>query len=376
MIPLLDRYVVREMALPLLFGLAMFSTLLVVATALLKLVALLSRGAPLWAISELFCLRWVSLLPFVLPMAVLLAALLAFGRLSSDSELVAIQAAGTPLLRVGAAAMVIGLLLSVGSLLINERIVPTAARRAHRLEMVIQAAIKGGVRELDPERGFFYQDVERGVRQRTFNATRFDVDAGRMENVVFLEYAPDGNTVNLLVEAKWCEWDEADPTRWIFHDGQAKYLEQQTLQRYQVVQHFSEWAVKVNRTPKQIRASLKEPEEMTYYELSDYIEDLKRQGVSPKKLLEMEVERHRKLADPFICLVFALIGTPLGIRRQRGGTAVGLGLSILIVFGFYLLWSSARVLGENGTLPPLAASWVANGVGFLVGLGFTWRATR
>mgnify|MGYP000091365033 CR=1 FL=1 len=376
MIPLLDRYVTRELVPPLLFGLAIFSTLLTVATALLKAVTLLSRGAPAWAVWQLFLMKWVILLPLVLPMAMLLAAMLAFGRLSGDSELVALQAAGTPLLRVGRAPLVMGLILSIAGLLLTEHVVPGAAQRAHRLELVIAAALRSGTRDLDPSKGFVYHDVEGRVRRRTILAGGFNVDAGRLDHVVYLEYMPDGNKVRWLVEAEWCEWNEREPYRWLFHHGVIKYIEETTLNRYKPTVAFQRQEFTIRRTPRELRAGMKEPEEMTFYELSDYLEEMRRQGVSARKLRELRVELHRKIADPFMALSFALVGTPLGIRRPRTGSGVGLGLSILILFLFYLLWSSARVLGQGGSLPETVAAWLANVVILLLGLGLTWRATR
>jgi lipopolysaccharide export system permease protein len=75
-------------------------------------------------------------------------------------------------------------------------------------------------------------------------------------------------------------------------------------------------------------------------------------------------------------MVFALIGTPLGLRRLRGGAAVGLGVSILIIFCYYVLWHGTAVLGDNGQLPPLLASWLANMVGLGVGGVLVVRAAN
>ncbi len=66
-------------------------------------------------------------------------------------------------------------------------------------------------------------------------------------------------------------------------------------------------------------------------------------------------------------MLFAVIGAPLGLRRLRGGAAVGLGVSILIIFCYYVLWHGMSVLGENGQIPAVVASWIANVVGLVVG---------
>jgi lipopolysaccharide export system permease protein len=83
-----------------------------------------------------------------------------------------------------------------------------------------------------------------------------------------------------------------------------------------------------------------------------------------------------KLAIPFTSTVFALIGAPLGLRRLRGGAAVGLGVSILIIFCYYVLWHGMSVLGENGQLSPALASWLANIVGLGIGGFLVARAAN
>src|SRR5581483_6330705 len=111
-------------------------------------------------------------------------------------------------------------------------------------------------------------------------------------------------------------------------------------------------------------------------ELRRYIDNLREQGASTKILRELQVDLANKLAIPFTSMVFALIGAPLGLRRLRGGAAVGLGVSILIIFCYYVLWHGTTVLAENGQIPPALASWLANLVGLGVGGALVVRAAR
>jgi lipopolysaccharide export system permease protein len=118
---------------------------------------------------------------------------------------------------------------------------------------------------------------------------------------------------------------------------------------------------------------------MSYWELGEYIKELKRTNDRPqlKRLVrKLEVARQDKLSLPFASLMFAVLGTPLGIRRHRSGKALGFGISILVIFGYYTLWHSMSILGENGMVPPFVAAWVANVVALMVGLWLTIRASR
>src|SRR5207244_10610733 len=132
---------------------------------------------------------------------------------------------------------------------------------------------------------------------------------------------------------------------------------------YRATLSFETQSLALKKTPRQIVAEGKDAEEMSYQELRTYIVKLRDQGASMKTLRQLEVDLNNKLSIPFTSMVFALIGTPLGLRRLRGGAAVGLGVSILIIFCYYVLWHGMTVLGEHGQLPPWLASWLAEGVG-------------
>jgi lipopolysaccharide export system permease protein len=96
--------------------------------------------------------------------------------------------------------------------------------------------------------------------------------------------------------------------------------------------------------------------------------------VAPDALRRLEVGLYNKLAIPFASLVFALIGAPMGLRRPRSGNAMGLGLSIVLIFAYYIVWNGAGVMGQGGAITPLVASWLANAIGLLSGLALLWRA--
>src|SRR5256885_16833055 len=121
---LLDRYVFRELIGPFLFGLALFITVVVSGEYLFKLTGYIASGAPFLPVAELFGLRVIVVSVLSMPAAMLLAALLAFGRLSGESELVAIQAGGVPIYRVAYMSVALGLALSLAAFVINEFVIP------------------------------------------------------------------------------------------------------------------------------------------------------------------------------------------------------------------------------------------------------------
>src|SRR5207237_4995200 len=109
---------------------------------LFKLTSYIANGAPFLPVLELFGLRVVTVSVLSMPAAMLMATLLAFGRLSSDSELVAIQAGGVPLYRVAYMSVAFGLVVSLVAFVVSEFVIPPSAQTSRRLEAMIVAAIK------------------------------------------------------------------------------------------------------------------------------------------------------------------------------------------------------------------------------------------
>ena len=386
---ILDRYVARELIGPFLFGVAAFTLIFISGQYLFKLTSMVANGAPLADVTELLALRMVPLAIVTFPMATLLATLLSFGRLSGDMEVVAMMAGGISFGRIAVPAFTMGLIVSMFGLFANEVLVPPAGRAAKRTETRIgQVLAASGADISAPANGRYFEvhDYANGELERLVVAGGFDFAARRLDQVTYLEYGGKTHSerhVVLLVEAQRAYWNPQQRDSWVFENGVTRWLgddrtgsKAAASETYHYSVPFARESFHLNKTPQQIVAEGKDPEEMSFRELETYIRNLRDQSSSEKTLRELTVDLYNKLSVPFSSMVFALIGTPLGLRRLRGGPAVGLGLSILIIFCYYVLWHGASVLGGNGQLPPVLASWFANIVGLGVGGTLVWRAAN
>jgi lipopolysaccharide export system permease protein len=133
------------------------------------------------------------------------------------------------------------------------------------------------------------------------------------------------------------------------------------------VWRFQRIEITLQKTPEQVLSSQKKPEEMSYAELRSYIQALQDQNITREALRELEVDLHNKIALPFSSLVFTLIGAPLALRRPRGGAGGGLGVSVLILLLYYVVWHGMSIMAEAGQVAPLWASWTANLLGLVIG---------
>jgi lipopolysaccharide export system permease protein len=320
----------------------------------------------------LFGLKLVPMIVLTFPMAMLLATLLAYGRLSGEMEITAMAAGGIPFIRIALPAFVMGLAVSLVSLGINELLVPPSGRTSRVLEAAIARALqKKGVEALfvSPGKAVVIQDVEDGRLARLVVAQEFDVADRALRGVTMLQF--EEGLPSVWVQAESAVWEQGN--RWTFRNGRfqpwrgGRVPTGRKAANARSSGSFEELIFTIRKTPDQVVSSQKKPEDMSFAELRRYLEALKDQHVKPQALREMEVDLHNKLAIPFATLVFTLIGAPLALRRLRGGASVGLGLSVLIIFVYYVIWHWLSILAEGGQLAPFWASWTANLLGLMAG---------
>lgn len=380
---LLDRYIQGELLSPLVFGWSLFIVLFVFAINLFKLAQLAARGARPEVVAEMLGLRVILSSVICLPMAMLLACLMAFGRLSGDSELIATQAGGIPNLRVVWNAFLLGLALSIAGVAMNEYVIPPAGKRLQHVEDQIKLELRGRIaEELTDQKAFIIQDFEAGKLSRLVAAKKFEPAnppyPALLRDVTYIQY--EKGIVQTVVQAKRAEWMEPKPgqagqQRWDFIDANIQFLAAVTKGKRWIwdTPHAD---LVLNKTPQQISRDQKNADQLTYRELELRIREFKRNRARKKVVREMEVELERKLAVPFAAVVLALIGAPLGIRRQRSTAGVGIGVSLLIIILYYIGMSFLGVLGESGRIGPMEAAWGCNVVALFVGLYLTWRSSR
>jgi len=114
------------------------------------------------------------------------------------------------------------------------------------------------------------------------------------------------------------------------------------------------------------------PEEMSFRQLSSYIRQLKLMGERYSHLI---VQLHRKLADPFAALVLALLGIPFGLKPYKG-KSIGVGLSVIVIFVYYVVWHYTAIIGEKGLLNPYVAAYLPNILGLIAGILLLTRSPK
>lgn len=357
---LLDRYLSRELILPFLVGIAAFTAILMGTNMLFQLARMAATGVPIMTVLKLFFLGLPAIVVLTFPMAMLFSSLMAFGRLSGESEMVAMFASGINLYRMMVPVFVLSLGVAALTWEFNENIVPWSSRSALQLRTRIN--------QLPTQSRIIQPQFEDGQLVRLVVASEFDPRRGVLKGVFFIKF--EKNKPVFDVSAPEARFDP-EQGLWVFLNSTARQVTPDGVN----YAYTKETTYNIGKRPEEIQKNTTKPELMTYRELERYIQDRRRQGVPTG---DDEVNLQRKVALPFTSLVFAAIGAPLGIRpsRRSSGFGVGLGLSIIVIFIFYVLTSYLSVLGGQGILDPVLAAWLPNLITLALGIVLLYRAPK
>jgi lipopolysaccharide export system permease protein len=295
-----------------------------------------------------------------LPMASLLSSLLTFSRLSTNSELVALKAAGIPFHRILRPVFLASILVGIGALAGNETLVPFSNRAAENL-------MKFEVMREKPsllKEKVFLREESRGVLQRVIYLDQLKAREGTMKDVIIQEF--EGGRLSRISLADNGIWGDGE---WWLQDGQVFEVTREG--RVNPLLRFQRQKLQLNLTPAQVEKASRKPSEMSSTELLVQIALLSKEG---RNLAPLKVMFHLRLALPWASVVLAVLGASLGVRSSRAGPGIGFGLSVLIVFAYYVTMSFSRALGEAGYLFPAIAAWIPNVAFLLVGGYFARRA--
>ena len=341
---ILDRYIVREIFRHAFLGLIVFTFVLFVPQ-LVRLMELLVRHSGSGAqIAKLFLYIFPGVLIFTIPMAVLVGVLLGLGRMSADSEIIALTSLGISRQRMLVPVGVLALTGAIATGTLSLWLAPAAFRALRAIEtdlLASQASFQVQPRVFDerfPKRVLYVNDVSASGTQwhGVFLAEVGEESGAQLtlaENAIVIAEPKQGKLELHLQGGTTHEVSRRDPDHYSVTDfGQ------------------SDWPIEVTGLgPNPLRA-LSNPERPTRELLAE----------NGKNWREARVEFQRRLAFPFACLVFALVAVPLGAQPRRGGRAAGTLLSVLLIGLYYSLSVMGAGFAREGKLSPWTGIWLAN----------------
>jgi len=365
----MDRYIARELTLPFLFGVGAFSSIAVSIGALFELIRKVAEaGLPASLAFEIFLLSLPTFTVLAFPMSTLLATMMTFSRLSSDSELIAMRGCGVSVKRIVVPAVILSLLITALSFTVNEVVAPASTERA----AVLLARALNKEKPPFKEGNITFQQQEDDELIRFFHAESFD--GTTMKGITVVDFSQDESEDGLkqIVSADAATWDFAR-NLWEFSNGTIYAVSANGSFR-QIIR-FDQQDLQLPRTPLDLAKRPKKEEEMNIAETREYMNILKQTG-DEKAVRKLAVAIQRKYSIPFACVVFGLVGSAVGVRPQRTGKATSFGVSVVIIFGYYLLSFITSAMGEAGVVTPFIAGWLPLFLGLSAGLFLLAQVSR
>lgn len=374
-IPLLDRWLLTELTSPLLFGIAAFTAVSLSVGVVFELVRRVAEsGLPLMAAVQILCLRLPGFLVLSFPMATLMATLLAYSRLSGSSELTALRSVGVGTSRMVLPALALSLLMSGLTFVFNDMVVPhtnllsdVTLERALGKAMLTEKASNTLYSRFGRIR---YPDgVNRKQLTHLFYARNYL--AGEMQEVTVLDFSRLGQ--RQMLTARTGRWRQAEGV-WEFRNGRITNVDEKNGTTTSA--SFDRYLYPLSRDPLEVAKLPTDANLMTVGQ-ARRAERLLRESGNAKEARRLRVRIQEKFAFPAICLVFGLIGSSLGVRpHSRTSRSQGFGISVLLIFGYYLLSFIFSSLGITATLTPALAAWLPVVIGLSGGIWLLRQASR
>lgn len=398
---LLSRYILRAHIGPFLLAFSIITFVLVMDFIFEIANLIVSKGLGIFLVIEIFVLNLAWIVALSLPMSVLVATLMAFGRLSSDNEITGFRAGGVSFYRLLSPVLLAGCLLTLGHLYFLDRVLPEANYHARSLmNDVHQARPTLGFREgsfMDEIQGYsILVDRISPTTNEVSSITIYETRTSGMPRILTaqrgeLDLNADGSVITLtLFNGELHQQDEKTPGRYykevfakqrVLLRGEPRGVQRsgagdrtdRELSIDKMASMVDEWRSEINERRALIQQAQSElektPEERAKIEKDARIViDSHQQQING-----YQVEIHKKYAIPIACLVFILIGGPLGMTIRRSGMGLSVGVSLIFFLIYWVCLIGGEELANRNLLSPILAMWGAN---ILIGLPGVYLVVR
>jgi len=341
-VQIIHKYLIREVLKNFAIVLAAAMTIYLVVDFFEKIDDFLESMVPISQALIFFMFRLPLIIAQVTPVGVLLAVLIVLGLMARNNELVALQSGGISTYYLLKSLLVLGLAFSLFLFFFAEIVVPiTMAKANHIWEVKVNKQ----------EATFKQKDIWIKGNRAIYHIAYFNPADKSISGVTF-NFFDDRFNIAKRIDAKKGIYEDG---RWLLHDC----VEQIRLEdgSYQVVYPLQR-TLKIDLAPEDLKRLVKKSEEMSFNELSTYIQKVKEEGYDATPY---QVDWQAKLAFPVVCLVMTLVGTAISVRnRKKEGIAMGIAYGIGVAFCYWVVYGLCISLGHNGLLQPFLAAWVTN----------------
>ena len=378
-IPLIDRWLLGQIIPPMIFAISAFTVISLSVGVMFDLIRkIVEYGLPLLQALKALIYSLPSFLVLSFPMAVLLSTLLSYGKLSANSELLALKSLGITTSRIIAPAVVVSIFMTGLTFYFNDNLVPSSNKLA---ESTLRSGMGSSFNKGKSRNNIIFtrkgSKIDATTNKPTkvntytthiFYASRFENNI--MEEVTVLDFSREN--LKQILTANNAIFDK-DNSSWIFTDGSivsTDSIGQTTSIKFkQYTYPFVEGPLDLAKVPK-------DASDMSLKEALEAERIYKKIG-NLKEIRKIQVRIQEKFTLPCACLVFGLIGSILGSKSNlRSSKSQGFGLSVILILAYYVMSFVCSSFGVKGLLPPIIAAWFPVLISLGGGFYFLRNASR
>ena len=360
-IPLLDRWIISKLIPILFFAISAFTIVSLSVGVMFDLIRkIVEFGLPIVVALKIFFLSLPGFLVLAFPMSVLLTCLLTYGNLSSNSEILALKSLGINNFRIILPSLSLALFMTLLTFIFNDNLVPISNRvGANIMENNIGKSIKTEKGKYNISFSKYGSILEANTNKPIDSATHLThiFYARRFLNNVMYEVTVvdlSKKETKILIAADNGKFVD-QLNSWEFSNGEMIITNDEgsvsTIS-------FDTYNYPLDNGPSKLAAIPSDAKNMTISEARK-AEEMYAMAGNIKESRKMKVRIYEKITLPFSCIVFSLIGSTLGIKQNiRSSKSQGFGLSIIIIFLYYLTCFVFSSMGIVGLITPFLSAWI------------------
>lgn len=361
---ILTRYIAAELFFPFSISLLVL-TFVLLMTKILSLADLLfQEGIGFWNIAHILTSIVLYLSGVTLPLAFLLGILLCFGRLTSDSEMIALRASGISLMRIIRPVFFFCIAVYGGALYLQTTILPQADWQS---TLSIKHLEQNAVSLLEEKKW-----VE-GFGNAAIYVEELEAD-NRFRNIR-IHQAVQNQLIPRMIYAASGQYTLNEADRKIIFSLNNGYIEDPSEKKDKLMRiDFGNYTIEIELSQRVFRPPVKDVAHLTSGEIA---QKLKSKELSPKEYNDLVFVKHSRLALAFACIVFFLLGVPLSVNMNTPDKSTNFSVAAFMALGWYLLMLSGRAMVLKGIIPVELGLWLPNlvlgGLGFLMVLKLAFK---
>ncbi|MHB8797496.1 MAG: LptF/LptG family permease [Thermoanaerobaculia bacterium] len=362
---LTDRYVLKEILAPTLVAFGVYTGFMLVRGLVQFSALLLQSTNPLADVGRVIAFSAPHIVVLTIPVAFLLGILVGVGRLSQDSELVALRASGIDLLGLYRPIAVLAVVLALLTGFVMIYVLPRTNRivSGMRLQLstfLIAQRIQPGV--FSPE-----------VAGRRIFVEKASADRRTLEGLIVSDTSNPSDGERLTIARRGAlELEQEEGRLWLRLEEAVTHHTARDARAYDRASYRTQRLLLDDTNPRERFENTRPDKQLREMTVPELIQ--RARTTTDPTLADLSwIEVHKKFSFPAACLVFGLVALPLGVVNRRGGRAAGFAVSTAIVIGYYLLYASGEAWAIRGRTTPFLAMWLPNILLVFVGI---WGISR